>query len=197
MRVTIIRDDGVVGVDGVFRSVDLSGMPEGVRAMQWDGEAGHVEYDDNEIANARIETIAAIQAFIDLWNAAVPAPVEPIPADLIAAAHARINGAYDAAVHSLTAGYPQTEIDSWSKQESEARAWQLDRDSSTPWIDAAATARDITRDAMAVLILNNANALAPMHGALTGKRQSLRDAINALGPNATQEQLDLIQWSQP
>lgn len=195
MRVTVIRDDGVVGVDGVFRNVDLSGMLEGVRVMQWDGEAGHVEYD--WWPNERIETIAAIQSFIDLWNAAAPGSIPLTQDEMIVAAHARINGAYNAAVNALTAGYPQTEIDSWSKQESEARAWQADRTSPTPWIDSAATARDITRDSLAVLILNNANALAPIHGALTGKRQLLRDAINALGPNATQQQLDLIQWSQP
>lgn len=147
--------------------------------------------------------------YIETWRYRLPQPTQeqidagvvpttPVPTvSLTETAHARINAAYDAAVHALTAGYPQTEIDSWSKQESEARAWQLNRNSPTPWIDAAATARDITRDAMAVLILNNANLLAPLHGALTGKRQSLRDAINALGPNATQEQLDSIQWSQP
>jgi hypothetical protein len=144
--------------------------------------------------------------FIEQWRHNLPQPTQeqidagvPVvpaaPVNLTEAAHTRINIAYDAAVHALTAGYPQTEIDSWSKQESEARAWQLNRSSPTPWIDAAATARDITRDSLAVLILNNANALAPIHGALTGKRQLLRDAINALGPNATQEQLDLIQWS--
>lgn len=193
MRVTVIRDDGVVGVDGVFRNVNLSGMLEGVRAMQWQHVTGHVEYDEG--SNTKLDTIDAIQSFIDLWNAAAPGSIPLTQDEMIAVAHARINGAYDLAVNALTAGYPQTEIDSWSKQESEARAWQADRTAPTPWIDSAATARDITRDALAVLILNNANALAPLHGALTGKRQSLRDAINALGPTPTQEQLDLIQWS--
>jgi hypothetical protein len=96
MRVTIIRDDNVVGVDGVFRLVDLSGMPAGIRAMQWDGTQGHREYYDGAIANTSIVSIASIQSFIDLWTAAAPSPPpEPTPQELIASAHARINRAYE------------------------------------------------------------------------------------------------------
>jgi hypothetical protein len=122
----------------------------------------------------------------------------PFPAKsaetLIAAAHARINRIYEAAVNALTAGYPQNEIDSWAKQETEARAWLDDNAYPTPWIDAAAAARGILKVELIGLIIGNADALAPMHGALTGKRQSLRDAIDALGPTPTQQQLDSIVW---
>lgn len=116
------------------------------------------------------------------------------PAELIASAHARINAAYIAAVNALTAGYPETEIASWPKQEAEARALVADGEAVTPWIDAAATARGITREAFAALILANADLFAPAHAALTGHRQALRDAIDALGSEPTKEQLDEIQW---
>src|SRR5437868_1041525 len=46
MRITIIRDDSVVGVDGIFRRIDLSAMPAGIRAVQWNRVTGHIEYDD-------------------------------------------------------------------------------------------------------------------------------------------------------
>lgn len=115
-------------------------------------------------------------------------------AALISAAHARINTAYESAVKALTAGYPDTEIASWPKQEAEARKWLVDNAASTPWIDNAASSRGIPKAQFINLVIANADALAPIHGQLSGKRQSLRDQIDALGPNPTQEQLDYIQW---
>lgn len=195
MRVTVIKDDGVVGVDGVFRAVDLSAMEVGVRAIQWDGSAGHKEFTDNIQPNADINTIAAVQSFIDLWNAAAPpAPPPPTASELIAFAHSRINAAYSAAVAALTSGYPQNEIDSWPKQEQEARAWTADNAVATPWIDSAAASRGIVKADFVALVIANADALAPLHGALTGKRQKLRDQIDALGSSPTQAQLDSIIW---
>src|SRR5579871_893909 len=120
MRVTIIRDDGVVGINGVFRAVDLSALYEGVRVIQWDGAAGHVEHDD--MGNSLLTSIDAFQPFIDLWVAAAPPPpAPPTLAELRAGALNRINTAYQAAVNVMTAGYPEDEIKSWPKQEQEAR----------------------------------------------------------------------------
>lgn len=192
MRVTIIRDDKVVGVNGVFRLVDVSGLPPGVRALQWDGSTGHLEYDD--ATNVSISNLSLFQKFIDRWTAAAPTPSTTSAQRLIAAAHARISAAYEAAVQTLISGYPQNEIASWPKQEAEARAWLADNTAPTPWIDGAANARGITKQELVTLIIANADALAPLHGALTGKRQMLRDQIDALGPNATAEQLNTIQW---
>ncbi|HEY6044769.1 MAG TPA: hypothetical protein VIU43_07705 [Nitrosospira sp.] len=75
MRITIIRDDSVVGVDGIFRRIDLSAMPAGIRAVQWNGVTGHIEYDD--AANAPLGSIADFQQFVDAWIAAAPQP--PVP----------------------------------------------------------------------------------------------------------------------
>lgn len=193
MRVTVIREDGKIGVDGVFRTVDLSGMPPEIRAVQWDSASGHIEYDN--AVNFPLDDIAQVQPYIDMWTAAAPPPPpEPSPAERKAAAHARINAAYENEVNALTAGYPQTEIDSWSKQESEARAYIADNDAETPWLKSASLARSINMGTLAAMIIQNADALAPLHGALTGKRQARRDAINALGENPTQAQLDAIVW---
>lgn len=195
MRVTVIRDDNVVGVNGVFRSVDLTAMPDGVRVMQWDGTSGHTEYYDDQTANTAIDTITGVLGFIDLWNAAAPpAPVPPTAAEMVAAAHTRINLAYTFSVDALTSGYPDTEIASWPKQENEARAYLANPQATTPWLNSAATSRGISSQDLATLIVGNADALAPLHGALTGKRQRLRDQIDALGASPTQAQLDAIQW---
>jgi len=192
MRVTIIRDDGIVGVNGVFRKVDLTGLPAGVRAVQWNETEGHVEYDAAE--NATLNAITQFQPFIDRWiKTQPPMPRPKTTAELIKAAHARINEAYENAIFALTAGYPPNEIASWDKQEAEARAWLADNSTPTPWIDGAAGARNIPKPEFVAKVIAQANALAPVHGALSGKRQLLRDQINAL-INPTPEQLNAIKW---
>jgi hypothetical protein len=194
MRVTVVRDDSYVGVDGVFRIVDLSSMPAGVRAMQWDGDNGHAEFDNSAIANMPIDNISALQPYIDLWTAATPpAPPEPTQGERVAAAHFRIMGDYEQAIYQMTAMYPPAEVASWPKQEAEARAYVLDNEANTPWLSGASSARGINKANLSDMIIRNADALAPRYGELTGYRQVLRDQIDAL-VDPTQEQLDAIQW---
>ena len=73
MRVTIIADDGKVGVDRVFRTVDLSTLDPNIHAVQWDGVVGHIEFKDRR-PEQRIADISAFQSFIDAWTAAAPPP---------------------------------------------------------------------------------------------------------------------------
>jgi len=70
MRLTIIKDDHRVYVDGVSYEIDCSGLPEDFHALQWDDNIGHVEYvklphmkehKPNEI----ITDISAYQTYID------------------------------------------------------------------------------------------------------------------------------------
>ncbi|SCY25916.1 hypothetical protein SAMN05216420_10421 [Nitrosospira sp. Nl5] len=196
MRMTIIRDDGVVGVDGLFRPVDLSTLPREIRAVQWNGASGHVEYTDSAKAeNTPLETITDFQPFIDRWIAAAPQPpARPRAAELKAAALGRINEAYGAAVAALTEDYPQDEVKSWPRQEMEARAWLADAGAATPWIDQAAAGRGIAKAELVGRIMAKAALFAPLHGELTGKRQRLRDRIAALGESPSQEELDAIRW---
>lgn len=198
MKLTVIRDDNTVGVDGEFRQVNLASLPLqelSIRAVQWNGTKGHIEYDDSP--NEDITDISDFQNCVDLWTAAAPQIPEPVvltPADHIAAAHARINSAYEMAVNNLTAGYPPNEISSWPKQEAEARAYLADPTTIAPWLINAAAARGIDAGDLATLIVGNADALAPLHGALTGKRQKLRDQIDALGPDPALDVMDQIVW---
>jgi hypothetical protein len=193
MRITIVRDDSVVGVDGIFRRINLSAMPAGIRAVQWNGVNGHIEYDD--ASNTPLQSIADFQQFIDAWRAAAPQPAAPAAlSEPKTTALNRINNAYQAAIAAMTAGYPKDEIESWPKQEAEARAWLSDPGILTPWMDGAASGRGISKPQLAAKIMDRVNRFATEHGRLTGKRQKLRDQITALGEGYSQEQLDAIQW---
>jgi hypothetical protein len=199
MRITIIRDDGVVGVAGIFRPVDLSALPAGIRAVQWNGTSGHIEYDG--AANTILDSITDFKPFIELWTAATSqSSVPPAPSALPSgnqmkmAVLARIDAAYQAAIDAMSADYPLGEVGSWPKQEAEANAWTLDSNAATPWLDSAAAGRGMSKAELAAKIVANAALFVPAHGRLTGKRQKLRDQVAALGHPATQEQLDAIQW---
>lgn len=196
MRLTIIRDDSAVGVDGVFRRIDLSSLRANVRAVQWNGTSGHIEYDDT--ANTLFTNIGEFQSFVDLWKAAASEQITSLTApsadQMRAAALARINTAYQSKVRELTAVYPEEEVKSWALQEAEAKTWFSNPQAHTPWLDSAAEARSISKADLAAKITTKAAAFAGVHGQLTGKRQRLHDMIVALGDFPTPQQLDDIKW---
>ena len=82
MRVTIIQEDGVVGVDGVFRSVDLSGLDTEIHAIQFDTVKGkgHIEYDNSlepRLENTELENFAPYSVYVSRWEAAAPKAPDP------------------------------------------------------------------------------------------------------------------------
>lgn len=59
MRMTIIRDMGLVHVDGNgFEELDMSDVPADVHALQWYGSNGDIEYNDGKV-NEEITTLPA------------------------------------------------------------------------------------------------------------------------------------------
>lgn len=196
MRVTIIRDDSVVGVDGVFRRVDLSALTANIRAVQWNGTSGHIEYHDT--ANTLLTDITEFQSFVDSWKAAAPGQVASLAGSssdqMKAVAVARINTAYQFAVRELTAAYPEEEVKSWALQEAEAKAWLSNPQAHTPWLDSAADARSMSKADLAAKITTKAAAFAQAHGQLTGKRHRLQEMITALSDFPAQQQWDDIKW---
>lgn len=80
MRLTIIKDDGVVFKDRRALEIDLSDFPANIHAIQWDGVAGHVEYNDGK-PNAKITDLVSFQTWIDRWQAAADAEDAPPPPD--------------------------------------------------------------------------------------------------------------------
>lgn len=73
MRLTIVVEDQAVGIDGVFKNIPITGIDPKIRAVQFDTNVGHIEYNDGT-PNAKITDIAQFQAIIDAWEAIVPQP---------------------------------------------------------------------------------------------------------------------------
>lgn len=86
MRVTIIQNDNAVYVNGRSFTVDLSGFPADIHAVQWRDGAGHIEYKDGSVEP--ITSLDAFQEWITRWEAvkaAADAIVPPTPAEIEAA----------------------------------------------------------------------------------------------------------------
>lgn len=90
-----------------------------------------------------------------------------------------INAAADRAIATLTATYPDREISTFDKQESEARAYAADATASTPLLSALATARGIPLPDLVERVLAKADAFAVASGSIIGRRQALEDQLDA------------------
>ena len=73
MRVTIVRPDGFVSVDGVgFTGLDLSFIDPDIHAIQWYGTEGEIEWrvDGRKYFNTDIDGLEEFQPALDAWVAA-------------------------------------------------------------------------------------------------------------------------------
>lgn len=88
MIITVIADDGLVGVNGVFRAVDLAALEADIHAIQFDTVAGRgeIEYRRDPLrpqGNRAITEFAPWQWAFDAWAAAAPPPpAPPAPEDV-------------------------------------------------------------------------------------------------------------------
>lgn len=110
--------------------------------------------------------------------------------------YAEINEGCEAALAALTATYPDRELLTFERQEREARAL-LAGDSATDvaHITAIAQERGIPVEELAQKIIAKADAFALASGLLIGMRQKYEDQLNALGEDATAEQIRAITVS--
>ena len=90
----------------------------------------------------------------------------------------KANADFEAAISSLTSSVPTSEISTWTKQEQEARAYLLDSNASTPFIDAICLAREVDKSYLVGKIIEKADAYAIAVGTLTGIRQKLEKEIS-------------------
>ncbi|WP_373100779.1 MULTISPECIES: hypothetical protein [Pasteurellaceae] len=87
-------------------------------------------------------------------------------------------------------GYPQTEIDSFYRQEKEALAYQADPKADTPMLRQIAQVRGIPFDVLVAKVIEKSSQFAVTIGAIIGARQAFEDRILA----ATElSQLDEIE----
>ena len=85
----------------------------------------------------------------------------------------------DAIKSELLAGYPQTEIDSFYRQEKEALAWRTDKNSETPMLKQIARIRGIHFDMLVQKVLEKSEQFALAVGVIIGQRQAFEDRLLA------------------
>jgi hypothetical protein len=77
MRVTIVSCGSKVLVDGLVRTIDMTGIDPQIHAIQWHDTLGEIEfvYDfftNSQRPNVRFTDLSPYQVFIDRWTAAAP-----------------------------------------------------------------------------------------------------------------------------
>lgn len=83
----------------------------------------------------------------------------------------QVNRDFEAAVYQLRSSYPESEVISWTKQETEALAWLANQSSPTPLIDALCAVRGVQKPELVSRIIAKAEAYTHAVGQMIGKRQ--------------------------
>ena len=123
------------------------------------------------------------------------APPAPQPAQVTAdQLRTALTAEYERRMQAIAAGYPPSERESWPVQTSEAYALLADPQASTPWIDAASTARGLDRLELAQRIVAKDAQYRVYSGTLSGVRQRIEDQIDAAGDDqAALQVIDVTQ----
>lgn len=92
--------------------------------------------------------------------------------------------------NGLLAGYPQTEIESFYRQEKEALAWQADHSTSTPMLSQIARVRGVPLEMLIEKVIEKSSQFAVAIGIIIGQRQAFEDRLLAL---KTPEELTALE----
>lgn len=91
---------------------------------------------------------------------------------------------------NLLVGYPQTEIESFYRQEKEALAWQADNKVDTPMLKQIARVRGVPFDVLVGKVIEKASQFAVAIGLIIGQRQAFEDRLLA---TQTLEELNALE----
>lgn len=91
---------------------------------------------------------------------------------------------------NLLVGYPQTEIESFYRQEKEALAWQADNKVDTPMLKQIARVRGVPFEVLVGKVIEKASQFAVAIGVIIGQRQAFEDRLLAL---SSQKELDALE----
>lgn len=127
-----------------------------------------VQRDGHWVSNATDEQVNQLIAEYNPWPAEKAAKFAEIDAD------------FEAAVSSLTAGWPQHEIQTWSKQEAEARALAANPATPTPMLATIAATRGLTVSELAQRVIRDADAFTAASSYYVGLRHKARQRVQAL-----------------
>ena len=186
--VTVVPKDHLISVDGVALNLSFD-APETMHALQWDGQRGHIEWEDDynwvlesEAYNDEVAPYVALwQAEKDRLDKAAAEAAEEYNslANTKSRKLAEINAACDAALAALTADYPESELLTFDKQEAEARALLADPEAATPFLTPLAAARGLETEELARKVIAKADAFTTASGHVIGLRQKDEDRLKA------------------
>ena len=96
----------------------------------------------------------------------------------------------------LLTGYPQTEIESFYRQEKEALAWQADHSTSTPMLSQIARVRGVPLEMLIEKVIEKSAQFAVAIGIIIGQRQAFEDRLLALKTpeELTSLEQEIEQW---
>ena len=99
--------------------------------------------------------------------------------------------------NSLLTGYPQTEIESFYRQEKEALAWQADHNTPTPMLSQVARVRGVPLDMLISKVIEKSAQFAVAIGIIIGQRQAFEDRLLALKTpdDLTALEQEIEQWT--
>ena len=121
-----------------------------------------------------------INALIEQYN-----PWVYVKADKLA----EIDEDFQKTIDGLTAGWPEGEIKTWAKQESEALALQSNPSASTPFLTMIAAQRGITVADLASRVLRDSAAFSNASAYYVGLRHKARQLVQALPNEGSYERL--------
>lgn len=100
---------------------------------------------------------------------------------------------------AILVGYPQAEIDSFYRQEREARGWKEDNDYPTPMLTAIAENRGVPFEILVEKVIEKADQVAVVIGQIIGQRQKFEDRISLAKNNEelTAIEQEINQWQLP
>ena len=140
------------------------------KMIQWMNNKGRIDIEDGAIK------------FLD--------PHPPKVKDLKWSLIQYLDNQTEHALQGLVQRYPKSEQMSWSKQESEARAFQIDSLAQTPLLDAIVSERGKSKKDLAQRIIEKAESFSLASGKIIGKRQYFEKHIDQC---ETLEQLEVIK----
>ena len=98
--------------------------------------------------------------------------------------------------NGLLTGYPQTEIESFYRQEKEALAWQADHSTPTPMLSQIARVRGVPLEVLISKVIEKSAQFAVAIGIIIGQRQAFEDRLLALKTpeELTSLEQEIKQW---
>lgn len=154
-------------------------IEKGYSMHQWLQSQGVTLVQDGGIwtANAPDEQVNQLISEYNPWPPEKSAKFTEIDAD------------FESAVSALTAGWPQHEIQTWSKQEAEARALAVNPSAPTPMLSTIAATRGLNVSELAQRVIRDADAFTNASAYYVGLRHKARQRVQALPDSGQIERL--------